>query len=194
MSEQKKLKKSLILTFVIIIILIFCSGALGWILTQRIEKNEKAINAVHFLKESELQLRREEKNLLLRGYSDQRYLRWQKAKEDFHEWLGELDGLDALQGSENNELKTDHSENSNTYHKFFENIRSGSLSETEIAGYDEQFKIIGRRTLKTINTILSREQIVSSKTDSMSNILILAFLIIFITSTVFLIINVIKHI
>ena len=194
MGEPKILKKKLFLTFSIIIVLIFLSGILGWILTQKVEKSNKIIDVVHSLKEAELQLRREEKNLLIRGYSQQRYLRWQKSKEDFHQRFGELIGMKALNDSEIANIKNDYTEMSGSYNKFFDDIRSNTLTQNEIVNYDEQFKKIGRKTLEMINSILSREQKVSSSTDSQANILIAVFLIIFISTAVFLIVNVIKHI
>jgi len=194
MGDPKILKKKLFLTFSIIIVLIFLSGILGWILTQKIEKSNKTIDVVHSLKEAELQLRREEKNLLIRGYSQQRYLRWQKAKEDFHQRFGELIGMKALNDSEISNIKTEYSEMSGSYNKFFDDISSNTLTQNEITNYDEQFKKIGRKTLEMINSILSREQKVSSSTDSQANILIVVFLIIFISTAGFLIVNVIKHI
>jgi hypothetical protein len=194
MGDPNILKKKLFITFFIMILLILFSGVLGWILTNRIEKSGKIIEVVHLLKESELQLRREEKNLLIRGYSQQRYLRWQKAKEDFHRRFGELIGRKALTEKEINEIKDDYSEMSDTYNKFFDDIRSSTLSQDEIAKYDAQFKKIGRKTLDLINSILSREQNVSSSTESHSDILIAAFLIIFIATAGFLIVNVLKNI
>ena len=182
MGDPKILKKKLFLTFSIIIVLIFLSGILGWILTQKIEKSNKTIDVVHSLKEAELQLRREEKNLLIRGYSQQRYLRWQKAKEDFHQRFGELIGMKALNDSEISNIKTEYSEMSGSYNKFFDDISSNTLTQNEITNYDEQFKKIGRKTLEMINSILSREQKVSSSTDSQANILIVVFLIIFIST------------
>ncbi len=193
MSEPKILKKKVFITFSVMILLILCSGVLGWVFTQRIEKSDNITDTVHLLKEAELQLRREEKNLLIRGYSQERYLRWQKAKEDFHQRFGELIGMKALNDSEIAGIKTDYSEMSGTYNKFFDEIRSNGLRQNEIINYDEQFKKIGRRTLEMINNILSREQIVSGRTNSLANILIAVFLIIFISTAGFLIVNVIKH-
>ena len=193
MGDPKILKKKIFLTFFVIIILIFLSGILGWIITQKLEKSEKIINAVHSLKEAELQLRREEKNLLIRGYSKERYLRWQKAKENFHQRFGELMGMNALNESEIINIKKDYSEMSGTYNKFFDEIRSNTLTQNDKSNYDDQFRKIGRKTLGMINSILSREQIISDKTDSQANILIVAFLIIFISAAGFLIVNVIKH-
>ena len=103
-DSKKTLRKKIILSFSVMIILILGSGVLGWFLTQQIERSGKIIERVHLFKEAELQLRREEKNLLIRGYSQQRYLRWQKAKEDFHRLFGELIGLNALTGNEINNL------------------------------------------------------------------------------------------
>jgi hypothetical protein len=193
MGEPRILKKKIFITFSIIILLIFCSGVLGWILTQKIENSNKVIDVTHKLKEAELQLRREEKNLLIRGYSQLRYLRWQKAKEDFHQRFGELIGMKALNDTEITTIKADYTEMSGTYNKFFDEIRSNSLGQNEIIEYDEQFKKIGRRTLEMINSILLREQTVSASTDSQANILIIIFLVIFIATAGFLIVNVIKH-
>ncbi len=194
MGDPKILKKKIFITFTIMILLILCSGVLGWLLTSQIEKSNNIIDVVHFLKESELQLRREEKNLLIRGYSQQRYLRWQKAKEDFHQGFGELIGRNALNENEIKEIKADYSEMSDTYNKFFDDIRSNTLNQDEIAKYDEQFKKIGRRTLEMINSILVREQNVSSSMDSQADILIAVFLIIFVVTAGFLIVNVLKNI
>jgi hypothetical protein len=193
MGESKILKKKIFITFSVMVLLILCSGVLGWIFTQKIERSNNITDTVHLLKEAELQLRREEKNLLIRGYSQVRYLRWQKAKEDFHQKFGELIGLKALTDSEINGLKIDYTEMSDTYNKFFHEIRSKVLSQDEIINYDTQFKNIGRKTLQMINTISLREQNVSAKTDSQADILIAVFLIIFIAAASFLIINVLKY-
>ena len=161
MDNQKILKKKLIIIFSIMIVLIFGSGVLGWIFTQQTEKSNKIIQVIHLFKESELQLRREEKNLLIRGYSQQRYIRWQKANEDFHRDFGMLIGLNALNNTEIDEIKSEYSEMSDTYTNFFNDIRLNVLSQKEIVNYDEQFKKIGRRTLKMINKILVHEQKIS---------------------------------
>ena len=192
-DSKKTLRKKIILSFSVMIILILGSGVLGWFLTQQIERSGKIIERVHLFKEAELQLRREEKNLLIRGYSQQRYLRWQKAKEDFHRLFGELIGLNALTGNEINNLKEEYTEMSDTYNKFFDEIRTTKLSEDEILKYDSQFKTIGRKTLEMINTILTREQEVETKNNLGTDIVIVIFIIIFIATAAFLIINVLKH-
>ena len=193
MSDKNVLKKNIFITFTIMIILIFGSGILGWILTQRVEKSNKIIDAIHLLKESELQLRREEKNLLIRGYSQDRYLRWQAAKEAFHQKFGELIGMGALTDAEINGVKKDYSEMSGTYKKFFHDIISKSLNQDEIIKYDEEFKTIGRKTLEMINNILSRESKLSASKDLQSDILIGIFLVVFVLTAGFLIVNVLKH-
>ena len=187
------LKKKIFITFSIMILLILFSGVLGWKFTQQIEKSNKIISTVHSLKEAELQLRREEKNLLIRGYSQQRYLRWQKAKENFHQSFGVLIGMKALNDTEIIEIKRDYSEMSTIYNKFFEDIRSKVFSKDEIITYDEQFKKIGRRTIDMINNILLREENVSARNDWQADILIVIFLLVFIATAGFLIINVLKH-
>jgi len=193
LADPIVLKRKLIITFTIMLVLILMGGALGWILTQKIERNSKIVDVVHQFKEVELQLRREEKNLLIRGYSQERFLRWQNAKEQFHQRFGELMGMEALSDSEINEIKADYSEMSSTYNNFFEQIRSNALNQDGINKYSEQFKVIGRRTLGMINNILSREAQISAKTDSQADILIAAFTIIFVATSGFLIVNVLKH-
>ncbi len=194
MGDMKILKKKIFITFSIMLLLIIGSGVLGWILTRQIEKSKNIIEVVHLLKESELQLRREEKNLLIRGYSQSRYLRWQKAKEDFHQKFGELIGMKALTQNEIDELKTDYSEMSDNYNQFFNDIRSDTLSREQIYVYDGKFKKTGRKTLEMINSILTREHDASSSKDSQADILIAIFLIVFVVTAGFLIVNVLKHI
>ena len=193
MGDQKILKKKIFITFTIMFLLILGSVVLGWVLTQQIEKSDNIVAVVHSLKESELQLRREEKNLLIRGYSQQRYLRWQKAKENFHQRFGELIGMGALTDAEINGVKKDYSEMSGTYKKFFHDIISKSLNQDEIIKYDEEFKTIGRKTLEMINNILSRESKLSASKDLQSDILIGLFLVVFVLTAGFLIVNVLKH-
>jgi hypothetical protein len=193
MDDKNILKKKIFITFTIMIILIFGSGVLGWILTQQVENSNRIIDTIHLLKESELQLRREEKNLLIRGYSQDRYLRWQAAKEGFHQKFGELIGMGALSDTEMNGIKTDYSEMSETYKSFFDEILSKKLSQDEINNYDEQFKKIGRSTIDMINNILAREQSISDNKDTQADVLIVIFIIIFISTAGFLIVNVLKH-
>ena len=193
MGDQKILKKKIFITFTIMFLLILGSVVLGWVLTQQIEKSDNIVAVVHSLKESELQLRREEKNLLIRGYSQQRYLRWQKAKENFHQRFGELIGMGALTDAEINGVKKDYSEMSGTYKKFFHDIISKSLNQDEIIKYDEEFKTIGRKTLEMINNILYRESKLSASKDLQSDILIGIFLVVFVLTAGFLIVNVLKH-
>lgn len=194
MGDMKILKRKIFITFSIMLVLIIGSGVLGWILTRQIEKSKNIIEVVHLLKESELQLRREEKNLLIRGYSQDRYLRWQKAKEDFHQKFGELMGMKALNQIEIDGLKTDYSEMSDIYNQFFADIRSDTLSRQEISRYDQEFKKTGRKTLNMINSILTREHDLSSSKDSQADLLIALFLIVFVITAGFLIVNVLKHI
>jgi hypothetical protein len=193
MDDKNILKKKIFIAFTIMIILILGSGILGWILTQQVANSNKIIDTIHLLKESELQLRREEKNLLIRGYSQERYLRWQTAKEDFHQKFGELIGMKALTDNEMNAIKKDYSEMSETYKSFFDEILSKKLSQDEINNYDEQFKTIGRSTINMINNILAREQSTSDNKDSQADVVIVIFLIVFISTAGFLIVNVLKH-
>lgn len=192
-DSQIVLKRKICFSFFIIIFLIACSGALGWVLTQQFEKSNKIIDTVHLFKEAELQLRTEEKNLLIRGYSQQRFQRWQNARVEFNQRFGELIGLKAMKDSEINEIKTNDSVMSQAYIKFFDDIQSTKLSESKIAQYDAQFKTIGKKTLATINNILVREHEEMEKTDSRTNVLIIVFLIVFAAAAAFLAINVIKN-
>lgn len=194
MGDIKILKRRIFITFSVMLVLIIGSGVLGWILTRQIENSTRVIEVVHMLKESELQLRREEKNLLIRGYSQERYLRWQKANEDFHQKFGELIGLKALNQTEINALKTDYTEMSDNYKQFFDDIRSNTLNQEQIARYDQEFKQTGRKTLEMINSILNREHEMTAGNEWQADILIAIFLIVFIVTAGFLIINVLKHI
>ena len=194
MGDMKILKRRLLITFSIMLILIIGSGVLGWMLTSEIENSTRVIEVVHMLKESELQLRREEKNLLIRGYSQERYLRWQKAKEDFHQKFGELIGLKALNQTEIDALRTDYTEMSDNYNQFFDDIRSNTLNQEQVARYDQEFKKTGRKTLEMINSILNREHDMSAGKEWQADILIVIFLIVFIVTAGFLIVNVLKHI
>ncbi len=192
-DSKKNLRGKIIFSFVVILILILGSGVLGWVLTQRIETGNKIIDTIHLFKESELQLRREEKNLLIRGYTHERFLQWQKAKEDFHQRFGELIGLTALTNDEINKITMNNTVMSEIYNKFFDEIRTNKLDENGKAQYDEQFKKIGRETLNIINNLLEKEQKATAKNDTGTDILILVFLVVFIATATYLIINVLRH-
>ena len=192
-TQVQRLKRKVILSFSIIILLILCSAALGWEITQHLEKSSKTMETVHLFKEAELQLRRQEKNLLIRGYSVERFYNWQKAKEDFYQRLGELIGLKALTDEETGELKSSNSAMSDTYREFLDDIKSGKLTESKVARYDDEFKEIGRRSLRLIDGILAREQAVANGMDSKADILIVFFSVVFIGTTAFLVINVLRN-
>jgi preprotein translocase subunit SecF len=191
-TPLQPLKKKVILSFSVIIALILCSSALGWEITQQIEKTGTTTETVHLFKEAELQLRREEKNLLIRGYSLERFHRWQKAKEDFYQRLGELIGLKALDDNEITELKSGNSAISDAYTKFFDDIKSGKLTEAEAAQYDSEFRQIGQRSLQLIDGVLAREHAISRDMDSRADLLIIFFSVVFVGTTSFLVINVLR--
>ncbi len=192
-TPPRSLKRKIVVSFSIIIVLILCSGALGWEITRQIENTDRTAETVHLFKEAELQLRREEKNLLIRGYSADRFHRWQKAKEDFYQSLGELTGLKALSEDELNELKSSNSAMSDTYREFFEDIKSGRLTEAKSAQYDTEFKNIGQRSLQLIDGVLARENAVSKQMDSRASLLIVFFSVIFVGTTSFWVINVLRN-
>ena len=190
---QKTLKNRVIFSFVVIIILILISGILGWFLTKQVERSDSIIETVHKFKEDELQLRREEKNLIIRGYSQQRLERWQIAKEDFNQRFGELVGMGALSKDEIKKLKANISEMSKTYNQFFHDIQNHKLSDDEITQYDDHFKKLGRGSLVIIENILKNEMKNSTKVNSRTDVLIIIFSIVFVLIAAFLVVNVLKN-
>ena len=190
---QKALKNRVIFSFIIIILLIFISGVLGWLLTKEVEKSDSIIETVHQFKEDELQLRMEEKNLIIRGYSHQRLERWQSAKEDFNQRFGELVGMGALTKDEITKLRATNSEMSKTYNQFFHDIQNHKLSDDEITQYDAHFKRLGRGSLEIINNILKKEITNSENVDSRTDILIIIFSVVFVLIAAFLVVNVLKN-
>ncbi len=191
-GSSQHLKAKVIFSLSTIIVLILCSGALAWVITQRIEQSERTTDTAHMFKEAELQLRREEKNLLIRGYSAERFHRWQEAKGEFYQKLGELIGQKAVSDVEIAEFKSDNSEMSDAYRSFFDDIKSGTLTETEAAAYDLHFKTIGQRSIGRIDSILAREESISKGMDSRANLLTAVFFLVFIGTTSFLVINVLR--
>jgi len=190
---QKVLKNRVLFSFIVIIILILTSGVLGWVLTKQVEKSDSIIETVHQFKEAELQLRREEKNLIIRGYSQQRLERWQKAKEDFNQRFGQLIGMGALTQDEIKELKSTISEMSDAYNQFFHDIQNHKLSDDEIALYDTHFKQIGRSSLIIIDSILKNETENAKTVNSRTDLLIIIFSVVFVLIAAFLVVNVLKN-
>jgi len=190
---QKALKNKIIFSFVVIIFLILTSGVLGWLMTKEVERSDSVIETVHQFKEAELQLRREEKNLLIRGYSHQRLERWQKAKEDFNQRFGELVGKGALTKDEIKELKATIAEMSTAYNQFFHDIQNHKLSDDEIAQYDAHFKKLGRGSLVVIDNILKKEIENSTDVNSKTDLLIIIFSVVFVLIAAFLVVNVLKN-
>ncbi len=191
-NPTQELKRKIILSFSIIIILILCSGALGWELTRNIEAVDRTNETAHLFKIAELQLRREEKNLLIRGYSVERFHRWQRAKEEFYHKLGELTGLDSFNDKEADELRSSNSAMSEVYREFFEDVKSGQMTESKSARYDVEFKAIGQRSMHIIDAAIERGDGISKRMDSQANLLIIVFSIVFIGAASFLVINVLR--
>ena len=190
---QKALKNKIIFSFVVIILLILTSGILGWLMTKEVQRSVNIIEIVHQFKEAELQLRREEKNLLIRGYSHPRLERWQKAKEDFNQCFGQLIGMEALTKDEITELKKTIAEMTSAYNHFFHDIQDHKLSDEEIAQYDTHFKMLGRGSLIIIDDILKFETENSSNVNSKTDLLIVIFSVVFVFIAGFLVVNVLKN-
>jgi hypothetical protein len=192
-KDEHSFKRKLILSFCIMTALIICSGIIGWVITAEIEKTNLVIDSIHLLKEAELQLRREEKNFLIRGYSTTSFNQWQKAKEDFHHILGKLEGMNALTPAEIIRFDSTNSELANIYKDFFEDIRSGKLTEDQMTKYDKKFKEYGSMSLQLINNILDRNQAILSKLELRSNVLIILFTIAFVGIASSLVISVLRN-
>jgi CHASE3 domain sensor protein len=190
---QKALKNKIIFSFVVIIFLILTSGVLGWLMTKEVERSDSVIETVHQFKEAELQLRREEKNLLIRGYSHQRLERWQTAKEDFNQRFGELVGMGALTKDEIKELKATIAEMSTAYNQFFHDIQNHKLRDDEITQYDAHFKKLGRGSLVIIDNILKNEIENSTDVNAKTDLLIIIFSVVFVLIAAFLVVNVLKN-
>jgi CHASE3 domain sensor protein len=190
---QKALKNKIIFSFVVIIFLILTSGVLGWLMTKEVERSDSVIETVHQFKEAELQLRREEKNLLIRSYSHQRLERWQTAKEDFNQRFGELVGMGALTKDEIKELKATIAEMSTAYNQFFHDIQNHKLSDDEITLYDAHFKKLGRGSLVIIDNILINEIENSTDVNAKTDLLIIIFSVVFVLIAAFLVVNVLKN-
>lgn len=173
--------------------LIIISGIIGWVITTEIEKSNSVINNIHDLKEAELQLRKEEKNFLIRGYSTETFNQWQKARDDLYHILGKLEGMNALTSDEAGEFNLTNSELADVYKNFFDEIRSGNLTSSKITQYDKKFKEYGSRSLNLINNILNREQATLNKLELRSNILIILFTIAFVGIASILVMNVLKN-
>ncbi len=192
-GSRESLKKKIGISFSIIIILILCSFVLGWVITEKIEENDGAIATIHQFKEQELQLRRIEKNLLIRGYSQDRVAQWQMTNENFHRTFGHLIGLKALDTTEVDELRILNSQTSEVYKDFFERLRTAALETNQLAHYDETFKAMGRRSLEIIDAVLAKQENVAKAMDSRSQTLIVVFALVFIGTTSFLVVNVLKN-
>lgn len=114
-------------------------------------------------------------------------------KENFYQRLGELTGLTALSDDELNELKSSNSEMSDTYVDFFDDIKSGRLTVAKSAQYDNEFKKTGQRSLQVIDAVLAREHDTSEKMDSRADLLIIFFSVVFVGTTSYLVINVLRN-
>lgn len=192
-NNKQSFRKKLILSLCIMTALIIISGIIGWVITTEIEKSNSVINNIHDLKEAELQLRKEEKNFLIRGYSTETFNQWQKARDDLYHILGKLEGMNALTSDEAGEFNLTNSELADVYKNFFDEIRSGNLTSSKITQYDKKFKEYGSRSLNLINNILNREQATLNKLELRSNILIILFTIAFVGIASILVMNVLKN-
>ncbi|MGC8653460.1 MAG: hypothetical protein ACP5US_05660 [Candidatus Kryptoniota bacterium] len=192
-SSEQSFKRKLILSFSIMTALIICSGIIGWVITAEIEKTNSVINSMHLLKEAELQLRKEEKNFLIRGYSTATFNQWQKAKEDFYHILGKLEGMNALTADEIKGFDSTNSALANIYKNFFDDVRSGKLTDDQITKYDKEFKEYGSASLQLINNSLNRNQAILGKLELRSNILIVLFTIAFAAIASSLVISVLRN-
>ncbi len=192
-ESQVIFKRKLIAALILMIILIIAGSVMGWIITRDAEKNDRIIETIHRFKEAELEIRREEKNLIIRGYLDRRFDRWQKAMSDFTQIFGELIGLEQLSDAEIKEIKSRISEMSKVYNEFIHEIQSHQPSEEEILQYDIKFKNIGRESIGLIETKIKLIEEKIENAESRTYILIAIFTLVFLTIGFYLVISTIKQ-
>ena len=81
---------------------------------------------------------------------------------------------------------------SEIYREFFEDVKSGQMTESKSARYDAEFKAIGQQSLTIIDAALERGGSISKKMNSRADLLIIVFSIVFVGTTSFLVVNVLR--
>lgn len=173
-------KKQIVISLVVMITLLVAGSIFGWLTSRSLEKSDSILTKTHRLKEAELEVRRQEKNLLIRGFLQEEFNNWQKAKKNLAEILADLNSLEALDSLDILEMDEHLSRRNEISVDFIKNLESGILTQDQKNQFDNEFKKIGRQTIDVIDRIVEKKQIESGNLQSRFNIIIIVLSIFFI--------------
>jgi methyl-accepting chemotaxis protein len=153
------IKGRLLLGFGITFTIVLSIFITFWIFICEVKQSDAIVVTSKNLKIEMLELRREEKNLIIRGFVDEHVQKWNLAAKRFELQTAMLQSQKGITGEELKILYAGIFDFKEVFTKFTTDLKSkGSFGESETDDYDQEFKIFGRKAISIVDDIIIRTE------------------------------------
>jgi methyl-accepting chemotaxis protein len=134
--------------------------------------NEIVITAKN-MKIEILEMRREEKNLIIRGFVEEHVKKWEKAVNRFDSLTTKLNSIKGMSQEENGTLKQGINEFKSIFENFISDLKiKEKFSSEDAENFDKKFKTFGRKAIAILDGIIVHTESVSQKKETLYGIYI----------------------
>lgn len=113
-----------------------------------------------------LEMRREEKNLIIRGFVEEHVKKWESAANRFDSLTTKLQSIKGMSAQENGTLKQGINEFKGIFANFISDLKTkGKFSTEDADNYDKKFKTFGRKAIAIIDGIITHTETASLKKE-----------------------------
>jgi methyl-accepting chemotaxis protein len=122
-----------------------------------------------------LEARREEKNLIIRGYVQEHITKWENAMAAFDKKADQLNQQHGITEVQHNELSAGIVDFQNIFTTFTTDLKNKQFfSKDEISSYDNKFKVFGRKSIEILDSVTVTVEQRNKQTHAAFNIIFIS--------------------
>lgn len=157
------------------------------VLIKQIKTANNIVITAKNMKVEILEMRREEKNLIIRGFVEEHVKKWESAANRFDSLTTKLQSIKGMSQDENGTLKQGITEFKSIFGDFISDLKAKEKFSTEDAdNFDKKFKTFGRKAISIIDGIIIHTETVSLKKERQHGIYTTTGFLLLILGMVFL--------
>lgn len=172
MIQIQTIKGKLVSFFGVIFVILMTFFMISRFFINSIILDDKTTIVIKNMKIDILEARREEKNLIIRGYVQEHITKWDNAIASFDKKADQLNAQHRITAAQHDELSAGVADFQKIFTSFTTDLKNKqSFTKDEITSYDNQFRVFGRKSIEILDSITSIIEKRSVRTHSMFNII-----------------------
>jgi methyl-accepting chemotaxis protein len=175
MLQIQTIKGKMIIFFSIMFIIMLTFLLVLRFFINSIIQDDKTTITIKNMKVDILEARREEKNLIIRGYVQEHITKWENAMAAFDKKADQLNEQHGITPSQHDELSSGTADFQNIFTSFTNDLKNKQkLSNDEITSYDNKFKVFGRKSIELLDTVTSIVEQRNKQTHAAFNVIFIS--------------------